>query len=405
METRKKQSKRSKKGFGLPLVVLMILLLALIGNGLLTLGYNSRMQAIRSTADIGARAATDAAIMQAMHLMNMKADDELTWNNDSLPVATDVALPNSNLTFSFDVAGDPMNGFIITSTGRSGFAQRKVYVTTRLKSVFEFAILVQDNIALSPGVTVEGWTSDPTITDTSLLIGTNSTLADSIIMENAAIVDGDVAVGVGGDVDTVIAATEATITGQKFALPQEQEFPPIAAPIDLGFKGAIDDSIPQLVPADSGTYTSFTLGNSGSIDVNEGDVVLHIIGDVIIRNGAEINIKNVASLTVYLVGDWVSHNSSSINTESQTPADFTLYGLGDEDQMIDLKAKGEFYGVVYAPDADVIIRAKTDIYGAVICKNFDMKNNNTVFHYDAALKQTHIDDLGVRFAINTWREE
>ncbi|MBA7570599.1 hypothetical protein ES708_12352 [subsurface metagenome] len=298
-----------------------------------------------------------------------------------------------------------MNGFIITSTGRSGFAQRKVYATTRLKSVFEFAIGVKDNITLSPGVTVEGWTSDPTITDTSLLIGTNSTLADSIVLEDNAIVDGDVAVGVGGDVDTAIAATGATITGQKFALPQEQEFPPIAVPIDLDFKGVIDDSIPQLVPADSGMYTSFTLGNSGSIDVNEGDVVLHIIGDVTIRNGAEINIKNGASLTVYLVGDWVSHNNSSINTESQTPADFTLYGLGNEDQTIDLKAKGEFYGAVYAPDANVVIHAKTDIYGAVVCKNFDMKNNNTVFHYDAALKQTHIDDLGLRFAINTWREE
>lgn len=399
-----------RNGFILPFVVLVGVLLTLVGYGLLRLGLHSRLQSIRSTADISARAAADAGLAQALYLMNQKVDAETYWDNSTIDQLerTDVNLADSygDSYYSFSITGAP-NDFTIVSTGVAGEAQRRVQAITRLMGIFEFAISVQQNLTLFPGVTIEGWTSDASITDLSLQIATNSIAAGSVDMQSYSTVNGVVAVGVGGDVDNVISeGVGADITGGEFALPVEMEFPPISAPTGLAGMGAINiNGSGQIGPADSGIYTGVRLGNATILDVNGGDVVLHVTGDITLFQSAEINVTSGSSLTVYLEGDWESKNEASVNTESQVPADFALYGLGDAGQTIDLKAKNDYYGTVYAPDADVSIFAKTNMYGAVVSENFEIKNNESVFYYDAALRKTSIDDLGIRLVLQGWSEQ
>ena len=155
---KKIRTKKNNCGFVLPLVVALIVILAFTGIGLLKLGLHARLRSITNTADIRARAAADAGLIQAIHLLNKKIDDDTVWNNDVLPTMTDIALPNSSETFSFNITGTA-SSFNIVSTGKSVNAQRKVYSTTRLKSVFNFAVAVNDDLVLFPNCSIDGYNS------------------------------------------------------------------------------------------------------------------------------------------------------------------------------------------------------------------------------------------------------
>ena len=137
-----------------------------------------------------------------------------------------------------------------------------------------------------------------------------------------------------------------------------------------------------------------------------GDCTLYVTGNVDMGQNSEIILdasKN-AKLTIYLDGDWASDNNSGINNETSTPSTFQLYGTGPVGQAIDIKAKGEFYGVIYVPDADLTMFSGGNIYGSFVTNNFELKNP-AEFLYDASLRTITVYDEGARFVINSWNEQ
>ena len=69
--------KKSRSGAALALAVTMVIILFLIGIGLLQLGRNARMQAVKDVLQISARSAADAGIEHAVRYM---ID---SWNNST----------------------------------------------------------------------------------------------------------------------------------------------------------------------------------------------------------------------------------------------------------------------------------------------------------------------------------
>jgi len=95
-------------------------------------------------------------------------------------------------------------------------------------------------------------------------------------------------------------------------------------------------------------------------------------------------------------------NEAGINNKN-VPSKFKLYGTGGPGQQLNLKAKGDFFGAVYAPNADVVINAGGDIYGSFVSSNFELKSGGN-FYYDEALKNVGVDDAAVRFVLKNWHE-
>jgi hypothetical protein len=137
-----------------------------------------------------------------------------------------------------------------------------------------------------------------------------------------------------------------------------------------------------------------------------GDCTLYITGNVDMGQSSQIilDADKGAKLTLYLDGNWVSDNSADINNETALPLSFKLYGTGSVGQIIDIKAKGEFYGVIYAPDADLTMFSGGNIYGSFVTSNFELKNP-AKFLYDASLKTISVYDEGARFVVSRWNEE
>ena len=420
-----KLMKSKKLGAVLALVVLVIAVMLVIGGGLLTLGANARIYAIRTAADISARCAADAGLTTALWAMNDSLAKK-TFSAGNLPQKPDTDLPNSEppATFNYTVTALAANNeFGIVSIGRCNAAQRTVWGRLRLRGVGEVGVLVRDSMVLKAGTLVDGRDSrDPANPnpDVEVQIGTTSTLPAMVVLNNGVTVDGDVLVGYGVvDPNTVIKDLGATVTGYKGTLDEEPEFPPITPPVlpNMGMIFAQDKTI-QVGPAQSGRYNSIVLKNASEpakLEILGGHVILYITGDISLGNSCEIVIKQIegmphASLDLYVNGDIKSGEGSGFNLEPGcTPPDLKLWGLAqdplpaDAQQSWQLNAKSEYFGQIYAPEATVQVNAKGDLYGAFTAYSFEMKSGGNLY-YDGALSNVNPNDPGVRFVLKRWGE-
>ncbi len=396
-----KMLQSKKRGSALPLAVVAVMILLAMGTGLLSLGLHSRIISIRMASDIAARSAADAGLIKALFEMNEKLKVK-PWDDSSLPFGTNISLPNCDAVFSYTVTGDIGSGYTVESTGIFGQAQRTVSCTLQLQGPFEAAIFTKDGMELNNSAVVDwyNYTED----DKIMKIGTNNTASGSVVLRNSATVYGDVVVGLGGNPGIVINDYGATVTGDLCVLTERYVMPPITVPEwleSLPSSGAIPNDTNDTTISTSARYSSIDLGNSETVTIS-GDIILYITGDIILGNSAELGIENDASLVLYLAGDFEGKNSSIVNNETQDPQKLKIYGL-DSCETIQFKNSADFYGAIYAPNADVIMHNSGNVYGAVISKSFEQKNSAT-FNYDVLLRDVSTNDEAVYFTITNWHE-
>lgn len=405
-----KRLKSQESGSALTLMLFAVVLLTLMGMALLNLGLQARLSAIRTVQGIQARWSADAGLIKAVVEMNNKLIAK-TWSDISMPAVTKEVLFQSDQSFSYQVDKDGSGNYTVTSTGMAGPATKRVYATMGLKGLFDSAILVKDRISLMPNTLVAGYNSeDPTDTDFDLKIGTTSTAAGRIPIGPGTVIEADVFVGVGGDPSIVIGAG-GTITGQKYTLHEELDFPVINPPSlpDIGTALSATGATITLDPTGSGIYTGISLsqsgGNPGLLEIQGGDVELYITGNIDLGNGCEVIVRPGSSLTLYVDGDISADNSVGFNNQAGNVKDFQLYATGTAEQVFSLKAKSSIFGTIYAPDVDITLYPSAEMRGAIVGKNVTFKSGG-VFYYDEALRDNvSIDDVGARFVVKRWRED
>ncbi|MHC4145892.1 MAG: DUF7305 domain-containing protein [Planctomycetota bacterium] len=414
----KKLLKSKRRGSAMALAVVAVMILLAMGVGLLSLGVNNRIYAIRNASDIASRCAADAGLTMALFEMNEKLKVK-PWDDSTLPEMMDVKLPYSEEVCSYKVTGDLAGGYVITSIGESGQAKRRVSATLKLKGLFNHAILTKDQLVLKSDTIVDGYNSmDPTDTEFEVDIGSQSNANDSVVLNMGVVVNGDLFVATGADLDAAIRGA-GTVTGNEYTAAQEP-MPPVTAPV-LPAKPAIDitGQALSLTPADNGSYPEIYLRQKkiwdddevkdtvpSILEVSGGDVVLHLTGDIQLENSCEIIVKAGSTLTIYADGNIHSRLGSSISTENPPEAAETIqiYTTGEDKQSINIKAKAEFTGTIYAPDDEVVLYAKGNAYGSIVADSFNyMAGGN--FYFDEALRDNaSIDDEGVIFVVNRWYE-
>lgn len=397
MDNDEDKMRKNKKGLVLSLVAVMVVVLLFTGLGLLKLGSGARIKAAVATTEISATSAADAGMTQARRLMNKKLADELVWDNDTLPSETDTPLANANASYSFNVSGDP-SGFTVTSTGRSGRLIHTVYSNLTVGSLFT-GISVEGTIDLKNGACLGTVPAGG-----NLDIRTNSVETDSILLKSGVVVPGDVVVGPGGDVDDVINSKQSSvIQGNSYPSQEEIIFPPVVVPQELDILSLTPYTYTPGVPI-TGNFKldSINIPVSG-VQEFDGECKVYILGDISLGNAAGITVKAGSSLTIYLAGNMNGSNGAGVTNATNDAANFSLYGL-ETCTLIDLKNDADFYGTIYAPDADLLIRNGGDLYGGFIGNSFEMKNS-ACFYFDIALGNSGIDEIDASFKVQRWWED
>jgi hypothetical protein len=395
----KKLLKSKRRGSAIPLVMIVVMILLAMGVGLLTLGMSGRLYSIRTASDIAARCAADAGLTMALYEMNEKLKVK-PWNDSSLPGATNESLPYCNAVFSYTVTGNPSIGYTIESVGTSGNAERKVTCILKPQGPFEFAVFAEEGAGLKNSALVDWYNFGAD--DEILKVGTNSVASGAFTFKNSSTINGDVIVGVGGNPDIVIDDFGATITGKTRAMTERNTLPAIAVPQwleSLPSSGTIED---DYTVTNSAKYGSIDLKNNKTLLI-DGNVILYVTGEIILGNSAEVQIDNDASLILYLGGDFEGKNSSTINNLTQNAKKLQIYCLDSCQNMV-FKNSSDFYGVIYAPNAEVIMDNSANLYGAVVAKTYEQKNS-AALNYDASLRNASVNDEAVRFVVTHWHEQ
>ncbi|MHC4154822.1 MAG: DUF7305 domain-containing protein [Planctomycetota bacterium] len=396
-----------RRGAVLALAVVMVVILAIIGLVLIRLGGDARVRAARTVADMRARAAADAGLTQAIRLMNKKLVDELVWDNSVLPSAKDETLPNGNASFSYTTEGDQHIGFLVISTGQSAFASRTVYTRLSIESMW-FGIGVREYVdVLSKTI------FDTIPADGDFTIRTNSTEDRAVQLFPDTYVPGDIIIGPGGDVDSVISTKKSsTIEGDTYAAAEEITFPePVVPP--LPYIGALpppepgDPNVTVLKSGDSGIYDSIDLGQGQKLHIINGEVTIYVTGEVRLHQGSELLILNNASmpsLNLYLGADMQADQGSLIITQDYIASGtrFKLYGLETCSSVI-LMNSGDLSAAIYAPDADVEIKNSGATIGAFTANSIVMKNSGALT-FDTRLLDMDIDDQTTYLGGRWWED-
>jgi hypothetical protein len=395
-------------GSALLLVVFAVVILAAMGAGLLDVGLNSRIIAIRTAQGMAARCAADAGLTKATYVANESLRTK-AWSDITPPCATNERLPNCDATFSYKVGAYTKSSSVVQSVGQCGPVTKAVSAALRLKGLFDDAIVVRDRLSLMPNTLVSGYnSSDPLDTEFDVGIGTLSTLPDRIPLGPGTVVDGDVFVGVDGDPGVVIGAG-GTITGSKYALSEEIKLPVLSPPVLPDMKTGLDakGATITILPAQSGTYSGVTLtaagGLPGILEIQGGNVTLHIAGEMSLGAGCELIVRPGSSLKLYVDGDISGKNSTGFNNEAGNVQDFTLYATGTGEQTFELKAKSNVFGAIYAPNASIALYPSSEMYGAIVANNVIFKSGGN-FYYDEALRNVSPMDEGARFVLKYWSE-
>ncbi len=424
-----------RSGFVLALAIFVMVVLMIIGAGLLSLGYDSRVYATRTADAIVARSAADSGLTKALWEMNRRL--QTGWSDTDLPHERNTSLPLFGAPFSATysyrvgkagyyrwlyhsgwlpeeyqdmleyilVTNPSDHSYIVRSIGKYRYATKRIIATVQLRGRAGQGVIARERIILKSDTLVDGFNSnDPTDLDVPLEIGTLSILPDQVILNNGIVVDGSIVIGVGGDVDTVIKDLGAT-TGPRYPMQEEIEIVVAERPTHLLNKPNINvhgEAI-TLTPADSGQYNKIELKRSTEpsiLTVSGGDVELYVTGDIWMGQECEIKIEKGSTLTLFIDGDIRSGGKSGFNNEGK-PTDLTIWGTADVKQSMDLNAKSEYFGQVYAPNSDILMRAKGDLYGAFTANSFEIKAGGNLF-YDGALREVDTDDECVYFAIQRW---
>jgi hypothetical protein len=106
-----------------------------------------------------------------------------------------------------------------------------------------------------------------------------------------------------------------------------------------------------------------------------------------LKKGAGMSIDTSAGpVNIYLSGDF-NGKSGTITHAGGDPKKFAIFS--DTADPISLSHTSPFYGIVYAPYADLQIFNRSSIYGAVLARTVEMKNAG-VFYFDSALKNKYL---------------
>ncbi len=385
------------------MMVILMLLLSMAGMTAMQVGRDARIRAGQNSHQIAARYAAHAAVEKTVYIMNQTLASG-HWSETALPQFADASLPGSPAVYSTTVSGSLSSGYRITATGNVQDTEHTVRAVVALKNPFamNFAVYSRNGIDLKNDSSVRGFDSrDITLAELNADIGTTSSDRGMIDLKNRSEVYGDIYVGPNVDpADVVTFRNRSDIQGELFSHPFPPPLPEITTP-QLSYKGQLSGSELTLTEQDSGVYDSIDIGNSGTLRI-EGHCVVVITGNVDLKNSAEISIADGGSLRLYLAGNFNANNSAGVFNENAVPSYFQLYGTGDN-QRINLRNSSDFYGVVYAPNADMSLDNSGNAYGSFIVGDFDLKNSGHLY-YDQALKTVSPTDEAVRFEIVQWEE-
>ncbi|MCM8821219.1 MAG: hypothetical protein NC831_00155 [Candidatus Omnitrophica bacterium] len=397
----------NKRGYLLPMAIIFVLISTTLGMGILYLGGNEQIAAIKRYHKEKAFYIAEAGINRAFAYK--KANE--SWHPETNPIS----FGGGNFIVTETVQGETI---IFTSTGNyknqseriSLFTYRNPGSGTGSGGVFGNGIFGSQSITLYQNAWVDGYDSrlGPYGPSNRGNYG-NTGSTGAITLYNNAHIYGTAMVEDGPNYLTLYHGSTVTDSDlyHSFGNPFDN-LPPVDVPSDL-------ESLPYPVQGDpriTGTYTisngRLTVNNNKVITISGGDFrfksitmnnnsIMYIAGNarlyiessLTLSNNTQVIIRNNSEVIWYLGNQGTTFtptlaNNSVINNSSTVPGNLRIYVASNTNMTFANNAMA-FNGTIYAPSSSITLANNSQFYGSIVSKTLTLANNSSI-HYDVALR-------------------
>lgn len=179
---------------------------------------------------------------------------------------------------------------------------------------------------------------------------------------------GDVVPGVDG---TYSGAFGVAVTGDTDPRTEPVELASVQVPDVELLPGFLHTSaIPKVIPSGQIGYESISVG-AGSELVFQGPSSV-VMGDLALTAGGMMSVHNEAgAVNLYVTKSAQLAPGSRVFVESQKPSELSLQG-GPAASKLTLGATSQFQGQVYAPDSNVVVGSKFEVYGVLVANTLTL---------------------------------
>jgi len=284
-------------------------------------------------------------------------------------------------------------------TTASGYQRRQVeaIVSVAPPSPYDYALFASGAITLNSNARIDSYNSSAgSYPDTCAPsfdqpanqrpadcrqgdVGSNATAAGTITLNSNARIDGDAAIGPGGDVNTAIVQDgNSQINGSRQALLE-----PKTLTTETFQSGTATEPLTESRTLDQPTYryTNVDLSSNSTVSVTR-DVTIHVEGDFHLNSNTQfVTTAPDCTITLYVNGN-VQLDSNSLLSAEAKPTNLKLFVTSNG--SVAMNSNSKLYGKVHAPLSAMALNSNAILYGAAIANTFQV-NSNAAVHYDLAL--------------------
>ncbi len=373
-----------RRGIALVVVLISIGLLGVIAWGMAAMGTH--------TLDISRNAVQNDQALLAADGGAWRAVAELAGNGSFTGWGTAQTLPTTGASYTVSItnAGDtapdgqvvPADMVYVLSEGTFRGDTRQVGLMLRAgQSQFPAAVFAGEMVELDDGSRVDSWDSTAGnypagAQPIKAHVGTNGQTNQSIIVQDGSYVDGNLLVPPGASP----GATEidgSTVTGSVITMAQAQTLDEVVLPAAPGGADLEFESDATLPP---GAYGELEIDDGAILTLSPGT---YVFSSIRMRRGGTIAIpgSSTSSVEIYVAGQVEIEDGSVMNT-SRKPSLLKFF-VRDGPVELDDDA-GAAYFVCYAPKADIKFDDSSHMYGSLVGKTIEIKEDSGV-SYDLSL--------------------
>ena len=288
-------------------------------------------------------------------LVKEDVENGVTTNTDQIDGQTFTLSSGDGFTLTIDTSVQDQvtivsEGFMGSSPSLGSRITVSYVVPIEVHSVFSYGLFSEADITLNNHATINGD------------VGSNGTNVDA---GSGVVINGDLDLDQGLPMDSV-------------SLPS----------------GGTADTL-DLRNNDTKTFTAGTyrlpellIQNNAQAFIS-GDVVFYVTGTMEIKNNAQLIIQSGASLTIY-VDDEIKLSNNCILNQTGSAGGLTIVGT-ENCTNVEVENNTAFKGLLYVPDADVLIENNSQMTGCVVAGSIEAENNAVITYDDSVNIPGEID--------------
>jgi hypothetical protein len=429
MNDRWNRARRSRRGGALATMTMCVVGMAGLSTAMLAVALRHAGEAEGAKVRLAAGYACQASLAASVQNLQRAVDPALGLGSAMQPASFggwSTWVEASDLEFEEGPGAQPdyrdgLVELVATARGSRGGARQVLVLRAVPNTIWRFGAFGKEFLHLDSNARVDSYDSRLGTYESQLASpsGSNAHARQNgdvgsngdVSLDQNAKVHGDSIAGV--DHATIVLGN-AVVSGARTTNTAEVELPPISVPTYVNY-GNLTVNTSTLFSAGNRTYGTLRVGSNKTLTIQGPANV--VASSLVLNSGSTIAIDDSAGpVVMYVLDNFIMNSNTSIRANSLDPASFTLNLLSDnvinpevtvQLDTVDFDSNSKIWGVVYAPNARVVLDSNFELYGSLMARSLDVDSNAT-FHFDEALTDATATGTPVyetlAWRVEPWRE-